>query len=204
MISFNKLIHLKSDYRANLQTDLSKVLTTWTEFYVESDWLPNIVPWYLGFPIWCLALIIPSVSKSSPFLCFREIKSWSLADWVNRGMSDCMTASETIRSRSYVFMCAAYFWSATFKKMKQPKERPLVCRESGMQLYVCDLMCRIYRIPEEPVWPFLNFPSRINKTSPCLFIISSCFEFNLWSLVRLMTVSSECRSILYVCMSLVV
>lgn len=47
VISFNKLINLKSDYRANLQTDLSKVLTTWTEFYVETDWLPNIVPWYL-------------------------------------------------------------------------------------------------------------------------------------------------------------
>lgn len=51
VVSFNKWMNFMSDCGAALQTDLSdlssasKVFTTWTEFHVVTDQLPNIVPW---------------------------------------------------------------------------------------------------------------------------------------------------------------
>lgn len=83
MISFNKWMNFMSDCGADLSdlSSASKVFTTWTEFHVITDQLPNIVPWCriahrpsvaasAGFPLWCLALIIPSVSKIIPFPLF--------------------------------------------------------------------------------------------------------------------------------------
>lgn len=112
-----------SDCGADLQTDLSsasKVFTTWTEFHVLTDQLPNIVPWcyvahtgpqwlhrqgfHFGALPWSFHL-----SPNHPLFSVLEKN----ADWVNRGMLDCMTASETIRSRSYVFLCATFLSEAS-------------------------------------------------------------------------------------------